>query len=66
MRTNVVLDDTLLKRAFQCSKAKTKKELLHEALQELIASRQRRDLRELRGKVAFEEGYDYKKMRKGS
>ncbi len=66
MRTNVVLDEALLKRAFQCSRAKTKKELLHEALEELIASRQKLDLRDLMGKIAFRRDYDYKKMRKGS
>ncbi len=32
MRTNVVLDDELIKKALKLTKAKTKKELLHEAL----------------------------------
>lgn len=64
MRTNVVLDEALLKKAFQCSKARTKKELLHEALEELIASRQKRDLRDLKGKIAFRKEYDYKAMRR--
>lgn len=65
MRTNIVLDDKLLKEAFKYSTAKTKKDLIHEALKELIAVRQKKDLRELKGKIAFMEGYDYKKMRKG-
>jgi Arc/MetJ family transcription regulator len=65
MRTNIVLDDALIKKAFKYSKARTKKDLVHEALKELILARQRRDLRELRGKIAFAEGYDYKKLRKG-
>ncbi|HSB52605.1 MAG TPA: type II toxin-antitoxin system VapB family antitoxin [Dissulfurispiraceae bacterium] len=64
MRTNVVLDEALLKKAFQCSKAKTKKELIHEALEELIASRQKLDLRDLKGKITFRKNYDYKKMRR--
>lgn len=64
MRTNVVLDEALLKKAFQCSKAKTKKELIHEALEELIASRQKLDLRDLKGKITFRKKYDYKKMRR--
>ncbi len=64
MRTNIDLDDDILKEAFRYSKAKTKKELIHEALRELIASRKRLDLRDLRGKIAFQEGYDYKKLRR--
>ena len=66
MRTNIVLNDELVKKAFKHSSARTKKDLVHEALEELIASRQRRDLRELRGKIAFARGYDHKKLRKGA
>jgi len=65
MRTNIVLDDDIVKAAFRHSKARTKKELIHEALKELITARQRLDLMELRGKVAFRTDYDYKKLRKG-
>jgi Arc/MetJ family transcription regulator len=65
MRTNIVLDDDIVKAAFRYSKAKTKKELIHEALKELIISRQRLDFTELKGKVAFRTDYDYKKLRKG-
>ena len=66
MRTNIVLDDETVKKAFKYSKAKTKKELIHEALEELISSRQRLDLRDLRGKIEFRSDYDYKKLRKGN
>lgn len=38
MRTNIVLDDEIVKVAFKYSKAKTKKELIHEALNKLISS----------------------------
>ena len=65
MRTNVVLDDRLITKAFKHYKAKTKKELIHEALRELISARQRLDLRDLRGKIAFIDNYDHKKMRRG-
>ena len=65
MRTNIVLDDDIVKAAFRHSKARTKKELIHEALKELITARQRLDLTELRGKVAFRTDYDHKKLRKG-
>ena len=64
MRTNIVLDDDLVRKAFEHSKTKTKKELIHEALKELIAARRQLDLRKLRGKISFIEDYDYKKMRR--
>lgn len=66
MRTNIVLDDEIVKTAFRYSKAKTKKELINEALKELIASRQRLDLKDLRGKIKFRSDYDYKKLRRGN
>jgi Arc/MetJ family transcription regulator len=66
MRTNIILDDETVKKAFRYSKAKTKKELINEALRELIASRQRLDLRDLRGKIEFRLDYDYKKSRRGN
>ncbi len=66
MRTNIVLDDELVRKAFSLSGAKTKKDLVHEALEELIAAREKQDLRELRGKITFRRDYDYKALRKGS
>lgn len=66
MRTNIVLDDELINEAFKRSQAKTKKELIHEALKEYVENRRRMDLRELKGKINFQEGYDYKKLRAGS
>ncbi len=65
MRTNIVLDEDLVKKALKLSKAKTKRELVHEALEELIALRQKRDLRDLRGRIGFRADYDYKALRKG-
>jgi Arc/MetJ family transcription regulator len=64
MRTNIVLNDELLKKAFRVTGAKTKKALVHEALEELISVRQKKSLRELKGKIAFREDYDYKALRK--
>ena len=65
MRTNIVLDEKLLKEALKYSKFHTKKGLIHEALKEFVESRKRKDLRELKGKILFIEDYDYKKLRKG-
>jgi Arc/MetJ family transcription regulator len=64
MRTNIVIDDDLLADAFSVSDAKTKKELIHEALRDYVRMRKRRDLTELSGKVRFIKDYDHKKLRK--
>lgn len=64
MRTNIVLDDQLIAEAFRYSRAKTKKDLVHEAVAEFVALRRRKDLRDLRGKVLFAPGYDHKAARR--
>ena len=63
MRTNIVIDETLLEEAFSVSKAKTKKDLVHEALRELVRLRKRKDLTELAGSVEFYKDFDHKKLR---
>ena len=64
MRTNIVIDDDLLADAFSVSDAKTKKQLIHEALRHYIRMRKRKDLTHLSGKVLFIKDYDHKKLRK--
>ncbi len=64
MRTNIIIDDELLEEAFSVSRARTKKDLVHEALSELIRLRKRKDLSELAGSIEFHQGYDHKKLRK--
>jgi len=64
MRTNIVIDDNLLNEAFTVSQARTKKDLIHEALRMLIRLRKRKDLTELAGSIEFHEGFDHKKLRK--
>ena len=63
MRTNIVLDDKLVKEAIKLSGAKTKKELIHLALKEFVENKRRQNLLDLEGKIEFAEGYDYKQMR---
>ncbi len=63
MRTNIVLDNELVMKAMRLSGLSTKKEVVNEALKEYVSSRSRLDLRDLKGKVSFSEGYDYKKHR---
>ena len=64
MRTNIVIDDELLNQAFSVSNAKTKKDLIHEALKEFVQLKSRKELTDLAGVVSFRENYDHKKMRK--
>ena len=65
MRTNIDIDDALLKQAFKFSQAKTKKELINQALKEFVENRRRLNLEELEGRIEFVDGYDHKSMREG-
>ena len=66
MRTNIVLDDSLVEEAFKYAEdIHTKKDLIEAALKEFVRTRKMRILRDLKGKIQFAEGYDYKKMRAG-
>ncbi len=63
MRTNIELDQTLVREAQRLSRIKTKKALVHQALLEFVANRKRLDLRDLKGSCLIDEGYDYKALR---
>ena len=63
MRTNIVLDDRLVAEAQRLTGITTKRALVDEALRVLIATRRRRSLLELEGKIRFAEDYDYKALR---
>ena len=63
MRTNIEFDDELIEEAFNLTNVRTKKELVHLALQEFIKAKKKKDLLELSGKIQFHEGYDYKSLR---
>lgn len=64
MRTNIDLDDAKVEEARRLTGAKTKKEVVDMALDELIKSRRKKDLLDLAGKIQFYEGYDHKKLRR--
>ena len=63
MRTNIEIDDHLMEEAFSLTNVRTKKELIHLALQEFIKVKKKKDLLELSGKIQFHEGYDHKFLR---
>jgi len=63
VRTNIEIDEETMKQAFSVSNYKTKKEIVAQALKEFVNSRMRKDLTDLRGKIKFADGYDYKAAR---
>ena len=65
MRTNIVLDDSLVKKALKLSRMKTKKELVNQALKEFVENRKRLNLMDLVGKIEFAKDYNYKALRIG-
>ena len=66
MRTNIELDDDTVREAMELTGAPTKKAVVALALDELVRRYQRHSLSELKGQVAFADGYDYKALRAGN
>lgn len=66
MRTNIIIDDNLVEKAFfYVPFIKTKKDLVNLALKEFVEVRQTKQIQEIRGLNLFADDYDYKKMRVG-
>jgi Arc/MetJ family transcription regulator len=58
MRTNIVLDETLIERAQKLTGIKTKREVVQEALRTLILLREQAEVRQFRGKLKWEGDLD--------
>ena len=58
MRTNIVIDDTLMADALKASGARTKREAVELGLRTLIRMRRQEDIRRHRGKLAWEGDLD--------
>ena len=58
MRTNVLLNDDLIRKAQQLTGIKTKKEVIQVALEALIRLREQSQVRSLRGKLAWDGNLD--------
>ena len=54
MRTNIEIDDRLMRQAMRSSGARTKRATVEAALRLLIQTRGQASIRRLRGKVAWE------------
>jgi Arc/MetJ family transcription regulator len=63
MRTNIVIDDTLMQDALKASGLNTKKDAVEMGLKLLIKQNQQQAIRKLRGKITWEG--DLNKIRGG-
>lgn len=58
MRTNIEINDKLMKDALRATGAKTKREVVEMGLRTLVQLRAQEKVRELRGKIAWEGDLD--------
>ncbi|MGN6654625.1 MAG: type II toxin-antitoxin system VapB family antitoxin [Rhodanobacter sp.] len=61
MRTNIVIDDALMRDAMKASGLKTKREAVELGLQTLVRLKRQRQIKTLRGKVQWQG--DLEKLR---
>lgn len=66
MRTNIVLDDKLVREAMKLAGVGTKREAVHIALARFVQSGRQKRLLDLRGSGGVREDYDYKQARSGT
>ena len=57
-RTNIELDDRLINEGLKVFKCKSKRELVHLALKELLKSAKRKEILKMRGRVQWEGDLD--------
>jgi len=53
MRTNIEIDDKLIRQAMRCAPARTKREAVDTALRLLVKTRTQASIQRLRGKVRW-------------
>ncbi len=63
MRTNIVIDDDLVRQAMALTGARTKREAVHVALSDLVERRKRKNLLDLAGEIEFAPDFDHKVWR---
>ncbi|MGY6530469.1 MAG: type II toxin-antitoxin system VapB family antitoxin [Cyanobacterium sp.] len=63
MKTNIDLDEDLIKQGFAMTGLRTKKELVNFALAELVKRQTPKDLLELAGEIEFIDGLSTDKLR---
>ncbi|MGB5770555.1 MAG: type II toxin-antitoxin system VapB family antitoxin, partial [Crocosphaera sp.] len=63
MKTNIDLNEQLVKQGFAITGLRTKKELVNFALAELVKRNTKKDLLELAGEIEFVDGFNTDIMR---
>jgi Arc/MetJ family transcription regulator len=63
-RTNIELDDRLINEGLKVFKCKSKRELVHLALKELLKSAKRKEILKLRGQVQWDGDLDELRRRR--
>jgi Arc/MetJ family transcription regulator len=58
MRTNIVIDEELVKKGIHYTGLRTKKELVNYALRELVQRKERKEILRLKGKLHWEGDLD--------
>jgi len=58
MRTNIIIDDTLMSKALKTSGYATKKQVVEEALKLLVLLKKQGRLKSLRGRLKWEGSLD--------
>ena len=58
MRTNIVIDDALMRDALRVTGLKTKREAVEMGLRTLLRLRKQEEVRKFRGKLAWEGNLD--------
>ncbi len=67
MQTEVLLDSAIIEEALAYSNNITNQTSVIElALQEFITKRKIKSLKDIKGKIKFDESYNYKEMRAGN
>ena len=64
MRTNIVLDDRLVKEAMRLAHARTKREAVDVALRAYVARGKQRDILKLVGQALIAPDYDIRALRR--
>ena len=66
MRTNIVLDDKLVREAMKLAGVGTKREAIHIALARFVQSGRQKRLLQLHGDGGLRKDYDYEQARSGT
>jgi Arc/MetJ family transcription regulator len=62
MRTNIVIDDALMKQAMQASGARSKREAVELGLRTLVRLQQQGEIRAFRGRLRWEGDLDAQRL----